>query len=236
MFLTILPIEEYFFDPIKVGFLLVIFTLVGYILFVKCFPLSDSSWKKTEIILLICSALGIVGLLGSNRKFFYEREQISIGYRIDTYRHHFNSALDTVLYNRSFSTALYSSEVIQEIENEYRIMYLWVLENNPKFLQHVCERKALNCHSISFPQISDNDLKRDINNWKILISEYNKLVDEYQYYLFNKDINDIEFYYNIFYPIFFVLGLSYSIVRYIGEYCNSKKIKRNKNKSSKQDK
>lgn len=224
MILTILPIEEFFFDPIKLGVILVICSVIGYIMFVKLFPLTDSGWKKTEIILLLCSVLGIGGMVGSNRHFFFEREQRAIGYRIDTYIHYFNRELNPERYNLSFSTTLYSPENIQEIEDDYKTMYLWALKNNPKFIQHVYERKALNVDSIVFPQILVEDcLRQEIGNLNNLIFEYNTLIDEYQYYAYNKGSNDFEFYYNIFYPVFFVLGLSYSIVRYVGEYCNSKK-------------
>lgn len=187
MILTILPIEGFFFDPIKLGVILVICSVIGYIMFVKLFPLTDSGWKKTEIILLLCSVLGIGGMVGSNRHFFYEREQRAIGYRIDTYIHHFNRVLNPESYNLSFSTTLHSPKYIQEIEDDYKTMYLWALKNNPKFIQHVYERKALNVDSIVFPQILVEDcLRQEIGNLNNLIFEYNTLIDEYQYYAYNK--------------------------------------------------
>lgn len=223
MALTILTIEKFSFDPLILVGLLAGLSLIGYLFFVKYFPLSDNCWKKTEIVLLVCSALGIGGLLSSNHKFFYEREQIDIGFKIDTYRHLFNNALDTTIYNRTFNTTLFSPENIMELENEYQTIYLWVKVNNPKILQYVYERQTICIDSLNIPQISDDILMKDIEYWKTLIAEYNKLVSDYQFYASNKNYNDIEIYYNVFYPIFFVLGLSYSIVRYIGEYCNSKK-------------
>lgn len=229
MTLIILPIEKWLFTPLCLGILLAFFSILGFIIFVKCFPLSDSTWKKSEIILLFCSVLGIGGLVGSNRRLFYEREQMSIGYRIDRYINDFNRELDTAMYNRSFSSTLYSSQNIHEAENEYGNIYTWVLKNKPQFIQKVCERNTIDCDSIAFPVISENFLLQDVARWKSLISEYNRLVDEYQYFSNNKEENTFEFYYNILYPLFFVLGLSYSIVRFVGECHNIKK----RNKSSK---
>ena len=224
MILTILPIEEFLFSPIKLGGILVVCSFIGYILFVKLYPLSDSCWKKTEIVLLLCSVLGIGGMVGSNRHFFYEREQETIGHIIDTYIHRFNRELNPESYNLSFSATLYSTEYIQKVENDYRTMYLWALENQPRFIEHVYERKAFNVNSIVYPQILAVDLlRKDIENLDTLIFEYNKLVGEYHYYAYSKGANDLELCYNILYPLFFVLGLSYSIVRYFGEYCNSKR-------------
>ena len=235
MNLTILSLEKFFFDPIKLGVILVVCSIIGCLIFVKLFTLSDSCWKKTEVILFFFSALGIGGMVGSNRHFFYEREQRAIGYRIDTYIHYFNSELNPERYNHSFSTTLYSPEDIQEVEDDYKTMYLWMLENSPKLIQHVYERKAINLDSMVFPQILAEELLReDVENWKMLIFEYNKLIDEYQYYAYNKGANGFEFYYNILYPVFFVLGLSYSIVRYVGEYCNSKKEEVNTANSQRQ--
>ena len=225
MTLTILTIEKIFFNPLILLSLLTVLSLIGYVFFVKCFPLSDSCWKKTEIILLICSILGIGGLVSDNRKFFYEREQMNIAHQIDTYRLLFNNALDTTIYNRTFNTTLFSPENINKLENEYQTFYLWVKVNNPKILQYIYERRFICIDSLNIPQISDDTLKKDIENWKTLFTEYNKLVADYQFYASNKNYNDIEIYYNIFYPMFFVLGLSYKIVRYIGEYSNSKKKK-----------
>lgn len=218
MILTILPIEKCLFDPIILGVLFCAFTFLGFVVFVKCFPLSDNTWKKSEIILLVCSFLGIWGLVGDNRQFFYEREQATIGHRIDTYRHHFCRELDTTIYKRSFSTELFGLEVIQEAENEYRTMYEWVLKNKTNFIESVCQRELIHCDSIVFPKISDSSLLQDVKEWKNLIFEYNELVDEYQFYAANKDEYDLGFYYDRFYPLFFVLGLSYSTVRYIAEH------------------
>lgn len=224
MILTIHSIEEFLFNPVKLGIFLVILSLIGYIVFVKIFRFSDNIWKKTEFILLVLSALGIGGMVESNRHFFYEREQRTIGYTIDTYIHLFNIELNPKRYDITFSVTPYSPKNIQEIEDDYRAMHLWVLENKPRFIQHVNERKALNVDSIVYPQILAADfLTKDIERFDTLVSEYNKLVDEYNYYANNKGANDIELSYSILYPFFFVLGLSYSIVKYVGEYCNSKK-------------
>ena len=223
MLLEISCIEKFFFNPLILVSLLAILSLIGYVFFVKCFPLSDSCWKKTEIILLICSVLGIGGILGNNRKFFYEREQIVIGHEIDTYRHSFNLVLKPSVYNLTFTITQYSPENIMGLENDYKTIYRWMEDNKPKILQYVYERQFICIDSLNIPQISDDTLKKDIEYWKTLIADYNKLVSDYQFYASNKNYNDIEIYYNVFYPIFFVLGLSYSIVRYIGEYCNSKK-------------
>lgn len=224
MILTIHHLEEFLFNPVKLGIFLVVLSLVGYIVFVKIFRFSDNIWKKTEFILLVLSALGIGGMVESNRHFFYEREQRTIGYTIDTYIHIFNIELNPKRYDITFSVTPYSPKNIQEIEDDYRAMHLWVLENKPRFIQHVNERKSLNIDSIVYPQILATDfLTKEIERIDILISKYNKLVDEYNYYANNKGTNDIELYYSILYPFFFVLGLSYSIVKYVGEYSNSKK-------------
>lgn len=230
MNLTILPIEKCFFDPMVLVGLFIAITFLGFVIFVECYPLSDETWKESEIILIACSLLGVFGLVGDNRKFFYEREQSAIGCRIDTYKHRFSSVLDTAIYNRSFSTTLYSLEVIQEIENEYRTMCEWVLKNKTNFIHSVRQRESIHCDSIVFPKVSDSSLLSEIKGLKNLISEYNQLINEYQYYVSDKDEYDLGFYYDIFYPLFFVLGLSYSSVRYIGEYYNSKnRRKRNGN-------
>lgn len=153
MVLTILTIEEFLFNPVKLGVLLLVFSLIGYILFVKCIPLSDGCWKKTEIILLLCSILGLGGIVENNRRFFYEREQKAIEYKIDVYKIHFNRELNSETYNRSFFTTIYSPKKIQEIEKDYKVLYLWILENKPMIIQHVCERRAINMDSIAFPQV-----------------------------------------------------------------------------------
>lgn len=225
MILTILPIEKCLFDPWVLVGLFIAITFLGFVVFVECCPLSDNTWKKSEIIVLICSGLGIFGLVGDNRKHFYEREQSAIACRIDTYVHRFSSVLDTAIYNRTFSTTLFSHEVIQKAENEYRTMYEWVLENKTNFIQSVCQRELILCDSIVFPKVYDSFLLLDVKEWKNLISEYNQLINEYQYYVSDNDEYDLGFYYDIFYPLFFVLGLSYSTVRYIGEYYNSKNKK-----------
>lgn len=226
MILTILFTEYILFNPVALGLILLVLTIVGFVLFVECYPLSDSCWKKIEIIFLIFNACGIVGLVKDNRRFFYEREQKTIGYRIDTYRHQFNFVLDTAMYNRFFSTTLYSPENLREVEKEYKTMYLWALNNRSQFIQKVCKRESIDCDSIVFPLVADDFLLQDIEICKNLISEYNELVDKYQHYACYKDENGLEFYYNRLYPLCFVFGLSYSFVRYLGECRNRKKRKK----------
>lgn len=213
--------EDILINPFKLLFLLMLSVFIGWLLCVKLWiPISNAQWRCLDFAILVFSSFGIFCMLGDNREFLYESEMNEISHRISTYEWRLNWELDTTLYNRTFTTTLYASEYINLIETDYKTMHSWILENKDNFIKSVREKQCIDTLSFRYPVFKTEEgaqLKKDIEKFRYIISEYNNTLSEYDYCRTRANRTGLELVYNILAPIFFVLGLAYQYVRWIWE-------------------
>ncbi len=211
--------ENLLINPLYLIILLVILTLIG-IFIVKNTSISDKQWRKFDLWCLIFAALGIFCILGDNREFFYRREANILNHRINTFEWRVNMELNPNIYNRTFNTTIYSPEEIELVEKDYGTMYSWILINKDSILGCIKEKQYIDTLSFHLPNFKTGNqtfLPQEVEEFKYIISEYNNLLDEYNYYTQGSDKNWIELLYDILAPIFLVISLSYQFVRWFWE-------------------
>ena len=211
--------ENLLITPFYLIILLVILVLIGIVI-VKKVSISDKQWRKFDLWCLIFAALGIFCILGDNREFFYRREANILNHRINTFEWRVNWELDPNIYNRTFNTTIYSPKEIELIDEDYKTMYSWILVNKDSILECIKEKRYIDTLSFKFPNLKTGNqtfLPQEIEEFKHLISEYNNVLDEYNYYTEGTNRNWVELLYDIFAPIFLVISLSYQFVRWFWE-------------------
>lgn len=213
--------EDILVNPFKLLILLMLSVFIGWLLCAKWWrPASSAQWRCLDFFVLTFSSFGIFGILGDNRNFFYEREMNEISHRINTYEWRLNWELDTSLYNRTFTTILYTPEELGLIEKDYKTMRSWISMNKDSFIKSIREKQYIDTLSFKYPIFKTEEsthLRKDVEKFRHIISEYNNTLSEYDYYRKRKSETYIEFMYKILTPIFFVLGLAYQFVRWIWE-------------------
>lgn len=211
--------ENLLINPLYLIILLVILILIG-IYIVKNVSISDNKWRKFDLWCLIFATLGVFCILGDNREFFYRREANIRNHMINTFEWRVNMELDPNLYNRTFTTTIYSPKEIGLIEEDYENMYSWILMNKDSILECIKEKQYIDTLSFQLPNFKAGNqtfLPEEIEEFKYIISEYNNVLNEYNYYMNGTNKNWIEFLYEIFAPIFLVISLSYQFVRWFWE-------------------
>ena len=213
--------EDILINPFKLLLLLMLCVFIGWLLCTKLWrPISNEQWRCIDFFILLFSSFGVFCILGDNREFFCERKMNELSHKISTYEWRINWELDTTLYNRTFTTTFYTPKEICLIEADYKTMHSWILMNKDNFIKSVQEKQCIDTLSFRYPVFKtkeSSELKKDVEKFKYIISEYNKTLSEYDYYRTRINRTGLELVYNILAPIFFVLGLAYQFVRWFWE-------------------
>ena len=218
-------LEKFLVNPLLliISLIIIVGIIEGVIVLFRKFgrPINKRCWLKLDCIFLVCSTLGIFGILGDNRAFFCKREMSKITYRINTYERRINSELDTTLYNRVFNTILYTQEEVDITDENFKTMHSWIVMNKNGFIKSIRAKQNIDTSTLVLPVFiagpSGMQLQQKNQEFQYIISEYNNLVDEYNYYEDQTNKTLIEILLQLFSPIFLVFSLAYQFVKWIEE-------------------
>lgn len=99
-------------------------------------------------------------------------------------------------------------------------MHSWILVNKDSILECIKEKQHIDTLSLQLPNfktMNQTFLPQEVEKFKYIISEYNNLLNEYNYYTEGIKKNWIELLYEILTPMFLVISLSYQFVRWFWE-------------------
>lgn len=226
-------LENFLINPWHLILSLFLIILMGWLCIIICEklgrPIKIEYWRKMDCIFLILASLGIFGILAVNREFFCEREMDKISHRINTHEWRINYELDTVIYNLTFNAIVYAQEEIDLIEQDYKMMHLWIRDNKGGIIQSIQKKQYIDTLSLTFPVFKAGHkvlLQKDIEKFKHLFSEYNATLTEYNYYKDQKNQTYLEFLYQILTPLFLVFSLAYQFLRKIWEIGIEKRLRK----------
>ena len=208
--------ETLLINPFLQIILLVILVVIG-IFIVKKVLITDEQWRRLDLYWLIFTTLGIFCILGNNREFFYKREANIRNNKINAFERRVKFELNPDIYNRTFNATMDDIELFSE---DFETMYSWLLVNKDSILECIKEKQYIDSLSFKLPVFklgNQTFLPQNVEELKYIISEYNNVLNEYNYYMVGANKNLIEIIYEIFTPIFCVISLSYQFVRWFWE-------------------
>jgi hypothetical protein len=216
--------ENFLSNPLYAFGGLTLFVFLGWILFVKLFPLTTLQWKKIDYLWLSLSAIGLFGLLAENRIVFNKNKMEICNARIEVYSKATKRDIDNQYFCTKFSKTEYSPDDFDEVQNEFDKMCIWKESIYCKVDSIIMEQKNINIDELAIPDVKDLTLKQLIDYLIFNINEYNEYINMKQGIIQNMSYREYENMLTVFSPLLLILGLSIRFTKTLGEISIQKKI------------
>lgn len=215
-----LLLEKLLISPCFLLGILIAVALGGWLFAIKLYTPSDKFWRASNLISLIFTCLGILGVVKDSRQIFYERETYKYQNRIKSvYRWQLIYNLNEELYNREFVKTQYSPSNLESLQEDYDATCQWIKDNKGYFIEHYSKLEPIIIDSISYPVLAtqDQELSDFFNRIQKSISEYNRDVAEMREYKRGQKPNFVELFYIIVAPLFLAIGLGWNFVKFFAK-------------------
>jgi hypothetical protein len=209
--------KEFLSNPIHAFGGLVLFVFIGWILFVKLFPLTMLQWKKTDCLWLSLSAIGLFGLLADNRILFSKNELEICNVRIDVYAKATKRNINNEYFCTKFIETENSPDDFDDTQKEFDAMCNWKEAIYYRIDSIINEQKNINIDELEIPQIKNLALKQLIDYLIHNINEYNEYINKMQTIIANMNYKEYENMLRIVSPLILIIGLSIRFTKTLGE-------------------
>lgn len=212
-----LSIENLLISPLLLFSVVAFVAFMGWLFFVKLFVLGDKFWRISNLVVLLITCLGILGVVQDGRLFLYGREYNKCQRRIESvYKWRLLSNLKEDLYRFPFVETENSPNDLDDMQYDYYATCKWI-GNNKQYISNCYENKEyINIDSICYPSLrtSDQILESYFKNLDHCIEDYNNDITELREYEKGKNYNNNELYYIFFSPFFIAFGLGWEFVKF----------------------
>jgi hypothetical protein len=196
---------------------------IGWIIFVKLFPLTALQWKKSDYLWLSLSAIGLFGLLANNRILFSQNELEICKARIELYLKATKSDMSNQYFCKKFTKSEYSPENFDEVQKEFDIMCEWKETNFLRIDSMLNGQIIVNISELAIPNVKTESLIESIYYLTHNIEQYNYYITQKQILTNKIKYYDFEDMFRIFSPLLLIIGLSIRFTKTLGEINLQKK-------------